>query len=478
MIISPWQPKPEPTTWGTWRDGLPLLRVLEASRARDEVRVMLSGPPPPPDWFLEATPNWQALRVFPDHETPAARYRHLSGHTVEVRRAAEWFGRGEFTDKEAAEAWELTRYALGRSGHSGAAMFRSPGATGLDLWLRTHGGDVDDPIDAELQDLIRSTTPQHRIELFAPTSEAPMPAFWLLDGRWMYAALTRELGVGPARMLTGDAAIDYAVDEYARGRFDVTFTAPEYWRDLGLPGLLLSPVGDNAVDGWHTPLSGRAWIDASELQLARRYEWQCRVHAAIALDKGRPLDTWTSRLVRARAQHADNPLVANALRSVLLHTIGSFHSSGRAEQTVTASPMTAPIGDDWAAPIVLADGRALWQRQAPEPSPRAAAMRHPEWSAAIWSRAHVRIVESQTAAGRRSGAIATRPGTLVSIYGDALAVTVLPDWARDPDDGKPGRLRVKGHLCGPIDWPRTARERDEITRAATAAGTTCKKGCK
>jgi hypothetical protein len=478
-----WEPRPERTLYGAYREALPLVDVLEAA-ARDRAeRVMLTGPAPVSSWLLEPAPGWSAVRVFTDHETPAARYRHeATGAEVELRRAAEWFGRGEFTPDEARQAWDATERVLVKSGRGGAAMFRSPGGTGVDLWLRSSGGEVPDPLPDDVQDEIRATTPQHRIELRPPVTR-DMPALWVIDGRWMYAALLRELGAGPARRLTATQASEYATSEYARGRYRVRFRAPDEWRELGAPGIILARAGDRAADGWHAPLAGEAWIDAAELQLARRWDWSCEILEGLAYAPGRPLDTWGARLVRAREAATDDaygptvaPLVRNAVRAVLLHAIGSFHSSGRVQQATTVSPMVRPDGDGWGAPDPMPDGRAVWSRQSPAPSARALALRHPEWSAGVWGRAHARILESPTGdRGRKGGALYVDPRTLVSVYGDAIATTRLPDWAM-LDDGKPGRLRVKGHLCGPVKWPTTARERDEQVRA-TSARTQCKKGC-
>lgn len=476
ITLAPWNPKYEGTTWGAYHAGLSLLTVVERARADGHVRVMLTGPCPPREWYLGAMDQWQATRVFLDHELPAAKYVHTDGHAVEVRRAAEWFGDGDYTHTDARTAWAATGHALTTSGQGGAAMFRSPGATGLDLWLRCSGGVVPEPLPDDIQEQIRVTTPQHRIEIFPPTQPVA-PAMWVIDGRWQYAALVRELGAGPARRLLQADAEELARDEYARARYLVTWRAPDWWQETHLPGLLLA----STVDGWRAPLTGTAWVDASELQLARRYDWQCEVREAIAYTKARPLDTWGARLIRARDKATPEryganvaPLVARAIRSVLLHAVGSWHARGRDEIALTASPMQIPDGAGWMAPEPMPDGQAMWRRRAPEPTARQRAMRHPEWSAGIWGRAHARILESPTSNGRRAGALAVRGDELVSIYGDAIVTTKRPTWA-DLDDGKPGRLRVKGHICGPIKWPTTARERDQISRTADANGTTCER---
>lgn len=470
--LAPRNPKPEGTTWGDYRPGLALSAVLFAARSRGDARVMLTGPAPAREWFTAPVEGWRAVRLFPDHDIPAGRYTADDGHTVEVRRAAEWFGGGDYTRADAANAWTELHRGLAASGRGGAAMFRSPSATGLDLWLRASGAVVPAPLDEDTQELIRATAPQHRIEMFeAPRGGATMPALWVMDGRLMYAALTRELGSGPVRRMVGREAEELSqANPYRRARYLVRWQAPADWWTLGLL------MAKDSTGGWHAPLAGEAWVDAAELHLARTYEWKIEVKEGFAFTGGRPLDTWTDRLIRTR-DRSDNPLVKGGARAVLLQSIGAWHSRGRDEMSLTASPMVRPDGDGWDTPERLDDGQAVWRRRAPEPSARQAALRHPEYSAQVWGRSHARLMESPTSDPKiASGAIHTRVGTLVSLYGDAIITTELPRWA-SMDDGKVGRLRIKGHLCGPLDWPTTARERDALVRAAETNGTDCTRGC-
>lgn len=467
-------------------DRVELQDVLNAARRAGATRVMLTGKPTPREWLLAVVPDWTHGRHHLDHETPTGRYRcDRGGHRVEVKRAAEWFGRGAFTPLQARAAWQATHRVLEASGRGGAAMFRSPGATGLDLWLRAANAEVPEPASVGTQDLIRTTSPQHRIELHAPVTDT-IDGLWMLDGRWMYAALTAQLGSGEPEWLRGeDAEVYFHANPYARGRYLVRYSAPAYWRETpSAPGLLMTRAGDAATDGWHCPHAGETWADAAELHVALQYDWDLTFVEGMVWGKGKPLDTWTARLVRARDAVSDNELgadvaqlVRGAVRSVMLYAIGSWHSSGSDEVTVTDSPMMRPDGEDWDAPERLATGGALWRRRTATQDARALSMRHPEWSSQIWGRAHARMLEGPTGTpGRSSGMLHVPYPSLVAVYGDALMLTRRPTWA-DHDDGKPGRLRVKGHLCGPLAWPTSARERDALTHAAEAAGTTCTNGC-
>src|SRR4029078_9774680 len=91
-------------------------------------------------------------------------------------------------------------------------------------------GASDPPqLDADLADLIHHTSGQHRTEhlvegrsrcdcgdcvaLIPATTE--IPGFAYVDGRFMYSALCREVGVG-GRRLTQAQAHAWAEDPYAR----------------------------------------------------------------------------------------------------------------------------------------------------------------------------------------------------------------------------------------------------------------------
>ena len=98
-------------------------------------------------------------------------------------------------------------------------------------------------------------------------------------------------------------------------------------------------------------------------------------------------------------------------------------------------------------------------------------MSHPEWSAQVWGRARARVLWAPTAVAHTyAGALTIPAAQLVSIYGDAVMTTREPEWAAPRfDDGKPGRLRVKGHLPD-LDaaggWPTTGRARDRLMHQA------------
>ena len=530
--LVPWNPRPVKILWldldtgqGVTDDGRAvtvgagkrprLAEVLGAAWRASCSRVMLTGSKPLAGWLLAAVPGWSHGIHHLDHETPVGRYANPEGLPFEVRRAAEWFGAGTYTPAQAAYAWDALTLTLGAHIPGMERLLASPAATGREAWLRSRtfdqdGQPVNPPqVSAEVAELLRATSGQHRIELFnepepgavvacpRPPPDASADAqlirgyaaklrgeneLWLLDGRLMYVACVRELGIGPAVMLTADQASEhFTTYPYGRARYLVRATVPQWWDTVGI---LPNKAGDDQRDGWEYPNQpGRTfetWADASEVWLAAiQFRWPVVILAGMTFTPGRPLDTWAARLLRAYDQAGEAfgtdqaKLVRAGLRWMLLHSIGAWHSSGRTETTITTGPMTRPTGDGWEAPTVERDN-TIWRRRVPLDG-RAAMMSHPEWSAQIWGRARARVLWAPTAVkGTWAGALTLPPHQLVSIYGDALMTTAAPEWAASRfDDGKPGRLRVKGFLpdlAAAGGWPTSGARRDRLMHAAEAFG--------
>jgi len=507
--LVPWQPRKVSILWldldngravtddgralivGDHRDQRPkLAEVLAAAQYAECPRVMLTGAKPPPAYLLGAAGGWTHGTHHLDALAPVGRYTNSEGGAFEIRRAAEWFGAGDYKPHQAAAAWRELSHALADAIPGMERPLASPAATGREAWLRSRsfdqGGQPVNPpqVSAEVAELLRATTGQHRIERFpepASTTHRPPRALWLLDGRLMYVACVRELGIGPAEMLT-DAGAAHLFDSnpYARARYQVRATVPSWWDTAGI---LPHKDTGNIRGAWEYPSKpGRSfttWADAAEVHLATQNGWAVRFQAGMMFQPGRPLDTWAARLLRAYDRAGGDPepgrakLVRAGLRWMLLHSIGAWHSAGRKETTITPSPMARPQGEGWGPPT-LERGRAVWRRTVPLDG-RAAAMSHPEWAAQIWGRARARVLWAPTAVkGTYAGALTIPPAELVSIYGDAVMTTRRPPWAAARfDDGKPGRLRVKGHLpdlAAAGGWPTTSARRDRLMHAAEAFG--------
>lgn len=458
-----------------------LVDLLDTALRHGAERVFVVGPSPTASarpvrdtlgnkWLLRATPGWTPGTHYLHSTLPTGRFAHEgTGARVQLRRAAEWFGEGDYSATDARSAWALTLHAHRQVFGERAGLHDSPASTGLDAWARSLPRDVEVPqLDEDTAQLVRSTSPQHRVELLRH-DRAQLPGFYYLDGRMMYAALTRELGVAPARYLAGRHAADAAeLHPYARARYLVRFRVPAGWSHVGL-----FMVKDDALGGWRAPREpgepGETWCDAAELHLARQQGWQLDVREALLFSKGRPLDTWTDRVLRARALAAgvDAPelvreLARGALRATLLHGIGAFHSTGR-DVTRAFDPMRAPAGVQ-----VEPAGELVVAREHQPLTGRNAAMRHPEWSSQVWGRAHARLLDSPTATkGTRAGALHVPFRDVLGMRGDALYLAAQPAW---PDDGKEGRLRPKGAVRQPVPAPTTPAQLNALRGQAERNG--------
>lgn len=448
----------------------------------EKTRNILVVGDPPADWL-----SW-AVSGLPDGFEPGAHY--LDGDTVvlryqtplgpvEIHQASMWFGTGDYTRQEALDAYEALMAIIGEA-FPGSTILATPATTGRELFLRSIPRGTEYPVlDAETQDLIRATDGQGRIEVVrAPwtpftgtkygrageepkTYEMPLEGLYEYDARFAYASMCWELPVGPVHHDDVDR-----FEGTMRGRYKVTGMVPSDWAEpFGLIG-----EKDNA-GGWRYPSTPRqtfkTWCDAAELDLAIKHGWRFRIWERLLFPAtGRPLDTWAKKLTRARRdlecqttitdRLSDQVagLVQNALRAILLQSIGAFHGRPHVETHMlpldragevpaeARRPRRGGPGDNW---IVYGLGTGQgWANLA-----------HPEWSACVWGRARARLLH----APRSQGALNRAPGThVVGFRTDAIYLTgPQPEWDAG-DDGAPGRYRLKGSSTARAAWPRNGRE--------------------
>lgn len=370
---------------------------------------------------------------------PVLRFSRNNGPAVELHRAASWGVPAGCSAEQLRAGFEQLGEQLAAAGFK-VRPLASPAATGRECFLASIPFGVEwDCLTAEHQELIRATSTQGRVESFFEQLPGQLPGLFSYDGRFMYAALCRGLGVGPA---VHDDRPDF--DAYAPGRYRVRVTVPAGWDHVGL-------VGVRDGDRWRYPSAPgetfESWADGAELHLAAEHGWRFEVLERLLFTKqgAGPLQTWAERLVRAR-ERAGEPLVRGMLRAILLHTLGAFQGRDR---LITH---TVPVDQ---AERVPADAEGL--RLAGETivyGTRAegwAAMAHPEWSAQVWARCRRRIL----AGPGGTGALGIPRGQLVAIRTDAVWAAVDPEWA---DDGKVGRLRRQTAIRGPITAPRSIEE--------------------
>ena len=434
------------------------------------LRVLMTGPPP---WAGIGGARAWAGGVLPAGwvAEPGGHYMHgahpvlrlvhePTGSRIEVCRAAQWFGDGDYSPELAREAWhDLGRRIAGK--FSGGVLLSTPASTGRDLLLRSLGDHEYPVADDELQQLIRSTSGQGRIELFPQHAYGRRAGHGLgrlveYDGRMMYAGCVNELPTGEARWewcRGADIGDDFL--GHTRARYRVDFTVPRTWAHVGLLGVM-----DDGPAGWTWPATpgatGSTWCDGVELAIAIEQGWDVRIRERVYWpERGRPLDTWARKLVECVPTSGPRelrPLVRAGVRGIVLHGIGALHGRGYRVSRTSSSPIDVPRGVD-AVYYDDAAGLYSWSEDRGQRWPELA---HPEWTAAVWARARARLLDCPTGTGRRrAGMLHVDPSTIVACRTDAVYLTADPGW---PDDGRVGRLtrRRSGLTLAP--WPASHRE--------------------
>lgn len=460
-----------------------VLAAVQAAAPAEVARVYLTGPTPfAPEqgatraegvrgWALsEPAPGWATSprgHYLGDPAKPVLRfYRVETGQTVTVMRAASWWGETGEPVEVCAAAWRgLERLLDDVRAFRGAGLADTPATTGRALWARTIPASGSYPVlSDEMRGLIAATAGQGRIELL-PAAAPQVERFTYLDGRLMYAALTWGMPVGEPVMVSGaDFARMGETQAVAalrgRGRWRVTATVPEGWRHVGL---LMAPGDGPERGGWVYPRDPgqrfTTWADGSEVWMARQSGWRVDVHEGFTWAEGKPLNAWRDALVAAweRARANGSPaalLTARALRSILLFAIGAF--AAREHPTTGTVPVDRPdLVPEQADPSTVRQvGDHLVYTMPGRLSPWSARMAHPEWAALVWARARTRLT---------TAALQVPFQSVIGFATDALYLDGDPGW---PDDGAPGRFRVKGRIDTPSVWPAGRAELYALTDAA------------
>lgn len=499
-----------------------LTDLLDTAHAAGAQRIVLTGKlptaePGKPHWLMADTPGWRHGTHWLD-TPPTGRYFHEAtqpaedpkARPLEVATAAAWFGGGRLGIHQARAAWDLVSAALRRSEPQLTALMKSPAATGQNLWALSMPANLDPaPVDDDIAEEIHRTSGQHHIEhLVAGPSFTDHPdcvplidpaqgqesidGFAYIDGRFMYAGLCNELAVGPARRLRGiDAHYLFEETPYAPARYHIGFTVPEGWNHLGIWGAKLP----GSTSEWYWPnrpgATAETWVDAAELRVGIAHGWKPdtfieavqftakkpAMRGDTRLVAARPLDTFAERLANAReaveiaqVDEAVKEAARTALRAVLLETIGAFASRGRRSTVTVASTFDVP--EQYQHSIRMWGNRITYQAASPT-TERQRQFYHPELAAQVWGRARARVLDGTKAAP--AGALHVAPHQLIGINGDAVYATTVPTWALPTarggfDDGKVGKLRLKGALAGPVPVPVTRAQRDALMQQAEAAG--------
>jgi hypothetical protein len=481
--------------------GMSLRDVLSLALFNNATRVFLVGEAPVAEgetgdagiraWFLTDPGNNWAVAPTGHHlesaKTPTGRYvLGANAMTVEIMRTAAWWGEQNETVGDARAAWFTLQEKVQEAFGQGARLLATPATTGRDLWQRTIGPRTTYPVlSDELREFFHDTSGQGRIELLDPPAEMlfaaqgahrdmpQIPGVHVRDGRLMYAALTWGMPVGAPTLLSRQAIKMMTGEQLhkaimGRSRWHVAGKVPADWtRPFGL-----FMVPRETGTGWHYPAepgqSYQTWCDGAELALAMSQGWRPTLLEGMTFKEGKPLNVWSDKLQaiwRGFERYDDERigrLCQRAIRSLLLFSIGAFASRGR------TATFTVPEDQAERVPAGVQVHRAgdmlVWTQDAPATS-WSQQLAHPEWSAMIWARARVRLLDGPGVKGEgRTGALHLPPGVdVMGFRTDALVLTGDPGWG---DDGAFGRLRYDGEITGPFDWPETETE---LLRLKTAA---------
>jgi hypothetical protein len=277
------------------------------------------------------------------------------------------------------------------------------------------------------------------------------------------------------------------MDSYARARYLVRFTVPDWWDTLGLLGVFRQ---DSAH--WHYPnrpgATYETWIDAVELSTARTAwgDGAVEILEGIAFDRARPLDNFQARILKARDNAAELDAdahlveaVESALRAILLQTIVGFHSEGRDRTMVVQSTFDVPPEYQG---TIRTFGEVVTYLVPAQLNERLQQFHHPEYSSQVWAKERAWVLLGPTAPytqdgteWKQWGALEVDPGQLIGVNGDALYLTAVPQACLPAarggcDDGRTGRLRVKGWIGEPMPVPATTEARNVLRGRAEAYG--------
>lgn len=387
----------------------------------------------------------QAKRTYTDGHYPLV----VAHNGAQVTYAESWFGEGDYGPSRAADVWSWLERELQRAWRDPwVRLLITPATTGRDLFARSIPKDVTYPVmPIELQDVIRSTAGQGRMEIVGK-GDRKVRRLYEYDARMAYVALLDGLPVGVPEHLGSEAAAWFVDHPYHEGRYRVTWTAPDGW---DRPGIL--PAYGDGEREWEWPTTGTGWCGGAELFMAARFGWDVTIHEAYVWpNKADPFRAWRDRLLRVLAASEELPaesarMVRAAVRAMVLHAVGAFHGAAHKTSDYGTQP---PAG---ATKIrALRDGRFSWLTTTPAAWPE---MAHPEWTATIWGRARARLVSSHRGT---AGFMHCAPETLVAFRTDAIYTTEPTGWD-EADDGSPGRYRMKLHeLGGSMLWPRNGTE--------------------
>ena len=471
----PWRYADRPTFWRSYKAGnVSTLLDEAASQGKQSVIFLASGRDvenrPGWDWYEDCSP-WTLEKLFKD--IAQAEYS-LNGNKVTIYSTGNFFGE-ELDILALHKAWDdlehqLERKFLERKFHADGykLLGNTPAQTGRELiWISLPKDRRYPRLDDDLLDLIFHNFGQGRIETFPPQRSVLNNGVYVLDGKWMYAACLSHLPTGPVQHDTVDEFMgvirkDGRLAPICPGFYRVTARVPDGWQHIGLLKSSKGEVFDET--GYYPNTPGTTftnWTTADELSLAIDKGWHITIHERIIFPHPDtdPLATWKKNLVDLRSE-VDDPLLKIAIRSIMLHTIGSWKRYITTEERHTPRGQMLPASFPEGSLYRILDSNPrenVWIEAIPLSSPDRQKFVRPEWSATVWGRARRRLAEF---------ALQLPFEDIVCLSTDCVWCASLPGWVTTDDNVKPGVFREKDYVPGPWEWPRDNSEmrREAIKR--------------
>lgn len=493
-----------------------LVDLLTAALHHHADRIIVCGtlPDDPTTWLHpprgrtveQFLPDWTQRSVYTG-ANPTGRFTHTdTDRKVTVLTANEWFKVDDITPAQARWAHRELTDVIATAIDRKWPLLDHIGATGINIWKRYVPSTwAVDRMDKDLGKLILATDPQHRFEHFVDgparcdCGDCPalipagtvLPAFTYCDGRFMYGAVKREIGAAPATFLsTSDAQALFASNPYWPARYLARFTVPEGWSRLGLLA-----VKRESGTGWHWPnrpgAQHNTWADTEELHLAATHGWTIEILEGIKLSKIDSLSPYATAIEKMLSEverrwatkPAAGEVLSSAIKQMYRVTIGQF----AARQPLTT--ITVPTAEEIPEGIASfhadrnAAGDIISYTYEMETHTGDPDSWHPEIAARLWALSRLRVLSTPTALktedGKmlKAGAITIPPGELIGIQGDAIYTSVSPLWTFPApegggDDGRTGRIRIKGLIPDPVNAPATREARQQLSDQAELWWTT------
>ncbi len=416
---------------------------------------------PKREWFSSV--EWQQVKMF--WNRLQVEYER-NGFTIHLHSTANFFG--EETDIHAMrDALQDLEQGLERKFN--AEGYRligdTPGQTGRELLAVSLPKDWKYPrLPNDLLELINRNFGQSRIETFSPKKAVLGNGVYVIDGRWMYASCVSHLPVGPCYHdnrneflgVTTKAGNLYPA---CPGLYSCTITVSAEWNHIGL---IKSGRSQVLIDesGYYPNVPGEVftnWTTSNELAIALGHGWQVQINERIIWPDTEkitdPLANWRRKLVNFREDIEEElvkeyskvgALQKDAIRSIVLHTIGSFHRFADVEEHFTPRselPIDEPV---YRGKFRMTREGMYWLKAIPFTSVNRQKFVRPEWSAIAWGRARARLA---------SFALRLPYEDIVSLRTDSVWCASLPGWLAGEDTGKPGCFRLKEHIQDAFTWP-------------------------